>query len=222
MKCIPVGGVLLECARYRPDCANLTQRVTATKPILKLTTDGRFLCVEITNPGAPALFSAVIQPGRGTASAAIARTALWHHGGAAEMRIETNASALIRLAQRDRPPSANEDDDPKHTHPEGPPSWRMCFLRSGGGAALERVCPIMRRDGSSEHDGVILTLTCDTLDRPIVKSIELEGDRAIDADTGAECRVLDSPRHYHLKPGTGNPNPGFGTRETGNGSGPAI
>lgn len=79
--------------------------------------DGRFLCVEITNLGAPATFSGIVQPGRGTASAAIAKPALWHHTTDAECRIDTGRSARFRIALRDRPPGANEDDDRKHLHP---------------------------------------------------------------------------------------------------------
>lgn len=184
--------------------------VATAKPILRVTTDGRFLCVEVTNPGPPANFSGVVQPGRGTASAAIARPALWHQWNTAELRLDTNQSELIRLAQRDRPPTADEDDDKRHTHPEGPQSWRMCHYRKGAGHAIERICPVVRRDGSPEHDGVVLTLMWDqsATGVSVVKSIELEGDRAIDADSGAEFRVLDSPRHYHSKPGSGSREPG--------------
>lgn len=167
---------------------------------LKVVADGRYVCVEVTNAGAAASFSGIVQPGRGTASAAYARAALWHRSTDAECRLDTNQSGLIRIAQRDRPPSANEDDDGMHTHPEGPQSWRMCFLKKGVGAALERIGPV-RRHGSSEHFGVVLTVIADPpmAQRSIVKSIELEGERAIDADSGDEFRVLDSPRHYHAK-----------------------
>lgn len=167
---------------------------------LKVVTDGRFLCVEVTNVGAPAKFSGIVQPGRGTASAAYARAALWHGSTDGECNLETNQSALIRVAQRDRAPAASEDDDDAHTHPEGPQSWRMCFLKKGVGAALERIGPVRRRD-SSEHFGVVLTVIADPpmAPRSIVKSIELDGERAIDADTADEFQVLDSPRHYHTK-----------------------
>ena len=158
------------------------------------------MCVEVTNLGAAAIFSGVIQPGRGTASAALARTALWHDSNDAERRIDTGQSALIRIAQRDRPPADYEDDDRKHVHPEGPQAWRMCFLKKGAGA-LERVCPVVRRDGSPEHDGVVLTLTADPPlpGRTAIKSVELEGPLAIDGDSGEQFRVLDSPRHYHAR-----------------------
>ena len=168
---------------------------------LKVSVQGRFLCVEVTNLGAPAIFNGIVQPGRGTASAAVARPALWHDTLAADRKINTGESATIRIAQRDRPASEHEFDDRKHVHPEGTQAWRMCYFRKGAGASLERICPVVRRDESSEHDGVVLTLMSDPPmpARTIVKSIELEGARAIDADTGEEFRVVDSPRHYHSK-----------------------
>jgi hypothetical protein len=165
-------------------------------------TDGRFLCVEVTNTGAPAAFTAIIQPGRGTASAAMAKTALWHHTNDAESRIETGQSATFRVAQRDRPPSATEDDDRKRVHPEGPQAWRMIYVKKGAGASLERICAVTRRDSAPEHDdGVVLTVMSDPPlhGHTAVKSISLDGDRAIDLDTNDEFRVLDSPRHYHSK-----------------------
>lgn len=168
---------------------------------LKVVTDGRFLCVAITNLGAPATFSGIVQPGRGSASAAFARPALWHDSTAAERRIESGQSATFRIAQRDRPPAEHEDDDRKHVHPEGPQAWRMCYVKKGIGASLERVCPVTMRDGSTEHDGVVLTVMADPPleGRTAVKGVTLEGNRAIDLDTNEEFRVLDSPRHYHAK-----------------------
>jgi len=167
---------------------------------LKVLTDGRFLCVEVINHGAAATFSGVIQPGRGTASAAMAKTALWHHTTSADCRIDSGASAMLRLAQRDRPPSAHEDDDHARVHPEGPQAWRMCFLKKGIGAALERICPVAHR-GESNDDGVMLTIVSDPpLDgRTAVKSISLLGDLATDLDNHDQFRVLDSPRHYHAR-----------------------
>jgi hypothetical protein len=170
-------------------------------------TDGRFLCVEVTNLGAPATFSGIVQPGRGTASAAIAKTALWHHHAEAGCRLDTGQSATFRIAQRDRPPASNEDDDRRHAHPEGPRAWRMCYLKPGVGAALERVCPVHRRDGSTELDGVVLTVTSDPplKGRTAVKSVSFEGEAAIDPDTNTTLSVEDSPRHYHaaVNPGKG-------------------
>ena len=169
---------------------------------LRVFTDGRFLCVEVTNLGTAASFAGIVQPGRGTASAAMAKTALWHHSTDAECRIETGQSATLRIAQRDRPPSAHEDEDRKRVHPEGPQAWRMCFLKRGVGGSLERICAVTRRDGSSEHDdGVVLTVMSDPPlhGQTAVVSVSLEGDRAIDLDTSDEFRVLDSPRHYHVK-----------------------
>ena len=178
-------------------------RTVKAPPVrLKLLTDGRFLCVEVTNLGGTASFSGIIQPGRGTASAALAKTALWHHSTEAQLRIETGQSAIFRVAQRDRPPSAHEDDDRKRVHPEGPQAWRMCFLKRGVGASLERICAVTGRDPSSEHDdGVVLTVMSDPplQAHTAVKSISLEGDRAIDLDTSDEFRVIDSPRHYHAR-----------------------
>jgi hypothetical protein len=175
--------------------------LAAPRAQLTVTTDGRFLCVEVMNLGAAATFSGVVQPGRGTASAAVARPALWSDATVSERIIESGQSATFRVAQRDRPAADHEDDDRKHAHPEGPQAWRMCFLKKGIGAAVERICPVVRRDGSSEHDGVVLTVVSDPplQGRAIVKSISLEGALAIDADTGNEFRVLDSPRHYHAK-----------------------
>ena len=169
---------------------------------LKVVADGRFLCVEVTNLGAAAAFNGIIQPGRGTASAAMAKPALWHNSIAAEHRIETGQSAVLRIAQRDRAPAGHEDDDRKRVHPEGPQAWRMCYLKKGIGAGLERVCAVTRRDPSFEHDdGVVLTVMSDPplQGHAAVKSISLEGERAIDLDTNDEFRVLDSPRHYHSK-----------------------
>jgi hypothetical protein len=168
---------------------------------LKVVTDGRFLCVEVTNLGTAATFSGIVQPGRGSASAAIARPALWHDAATGERRLETGQSATIRVAQRDRPPAGHEDDDRRHVHPEGSQAWRMCYFKHGG-AALERICPVVRRDASPEHDdGVVLTVVADPAmqDRTVVKSVSLDGARAIDLDTRDEFRVLDSPRHYHAK-----------------------
>jgi hypothetical protein len=169
---------------------------------LKVVTDGRFLCVELTNVGEPAVFTGIVQPGRGTASAAVARTALWHHSTDSQCRLETGQAATFRVAQRDRPSSAHEDDDRKRVHPEGPQAWRMCFLKKGVAASLDRICAVTRRDPSSEHDdGVVLTVMSEPPfpSGTVVKSISLEGDLAIDLDTGEEFRVLDSPRHYHSK-----------------------
>jgi hypothetical protein len=165
---------------------------------LTVKTDGRYLCVEVTNLGPPETFSAIVQPGRGTASAALARTALWHDSTEADRQLATGESATVRLAHRDRPPGEHEDDDSKHVHPEGPQAWRMWFLRRGVGASVERVCPVVPRDGSPGHDGITLTVMCDR--RMIVKSLLLEGDVAVDADGGQQFRVMDSSRHYHLKP----------------------
>lgn len=175
--------------------------MSAPRAQLRVTADGRFLCVEVTNLGAAATFSGIVQPGRGSASAAIARPALWHEATAADRRIETGQSALLRVAQRDRPPADHEDDDRKHVHPEGPQAWRMCYLKAGG-TGLERICPVARRDASPEHDdGVVLTVMSEPpmQGRTVVKSISLDGARAIDPDTHEEFRVLDSPRHYHAK-----------------------
>lgn len=166
---------------------------------LRVRTDGRFLCVEVTNLDTPAVFSGVVQPGRGTASAAIAKTALWQHTTDGDCRIESNQSATLRIAQRDRPALPGEDDDRTHPHPEGTQAWRMCFLNKGVGAALERIVPVVRREGSSEHDGIVLTVMSDPPNRPAVKTVWLEGDLAIDAETNNQFRVLDSPRHYHAK-----------------------
>jgi hypothetical protein len=174
----------------------------APRAELKVVTDGRFLCIEVTNTGARGTFSGIVQPGRGTASAAIAKPALWHHTNDAECVIEAGQSARVRIAQRDRPPAANEDDDRKHAHPEGPQAWRMCYLKRGVGAALERVCPVTRLHGSCEQDGIVLTVTAEPElqgQRTAVKSVSLDGDLAIDAETGDQFRVLDSPRHYHAK-----------------------
>src|SRR5215210_4503024 len=98
---------------------------------LRVVAEGRFLCVEVTNAGAAASFNGIVQPGRGTASAAMAKPALWQDGTAAERRIETGQSAILRIAQRDRPPAAHENDDRKRVHPEGPQAWRMCYLKQG-------------------------------------------------------------------------------------------
>lgn len=165
---------------------------------LTVKTDGRYLCVEVTNLGAPETFSAIIQPGRGTASAAIAKTALWHDSTDADRRLAAHESATIRLAHRDRPPAPEEDDDRGHTHPEGTQAWRMWFLKRGIGAAVERLCAVVPRDGSGELDGITLTVMCDR--RMTVKSLQFDGDTAVDADTGARYHVADSARHYHLKP----------------------
>lgn len=72
--------------------------MTPNRPraVLKVLTDGRFLCVEVINHGASATFSGVIQPGRGTASAAVAKPALWHHSTEGECRIDTGQSAIRR------------------------------------------------------------------------------------------------------------------------------
>jgi len=171
---------------------------SAPRAQLTVVADGRFLCVEVTNLGAAATFSGIVQPGRGTASAAIAKTALWHHTNDAECLIETGQSARIRIALRDRPPAATEDDDRKHVHPEGPQAWRLCYLKRGVGASQERICPVTRRQGSSELDGVVLTVMSDPPlpGRTAVRSVSLEGARAI-ADSGEEFGVDDSPRHYH-------------------------
>jgi hypothetical protein len=168
---------------------------------LKIVTDGRFLCIEVTNTGEAASFYGVVQPGRGTASAAISKKALWHDTTDAERRIDTGQSALIRIAQRDRPPTAAEDDDRTHLHPEGPQAWRMCFLKKGIGAALERVCPVARRGGSRELDGVVLTLMSEPPlhGRSAATCVSFEGEKAIDPDSGDEFVVDDSPRHYHAK-----------------------
>lgn len=175
----------------------------SSSPRARLTvrTDGRYLCVEVTNTGAAATFSGIVQPGRGTASAAVAKPALWQDSLTAERRLDNGESATLRIAQRDRPPLPSEDDDKKHQHPEGSQAWRMCFLKKSVGAALERICPVVRRDGSSEHDGVVLAVISDPpmQNRTIVKSMTLDGTLAIDADTGDKFRVLDSPRHYHSK-----------------------
>jgi hypothetical protein len=167
---------------------------------LKVLTDGRFLCVEVINHGAPATFSGIIQPGRGTASAAVARPALWHHSTDAECRIETGQSAIFRVAQRDRAPSPTEDDDRTHVHPEGPQAWRMCYLKKRIGSGLERICAVAHRR-ESEEDGVVLTVMSDPpLDgRAAMKSISLHADLATDLDNHDQFRVLDSPRHYHAK-----------------------
>lgn len=167
---------------------------------LKVLADGRFLCVEVINYGAPATFFGIIQPGRGTASAAVAKPALWQHATDPECRIETGKSAIIRIAQRDRAPSPVEDDDRKHTHPEGTQAWRMCYLKKGIGAGLERICPVTHRSESDE-DGVVLTVMSDPPleGRAEVKSISLHGDLATDLDNHDQFRVLDSPRHYHAK-----------------------
>ena len=174
---------------------------TTPRAQLTVRTDGRFLCVDVTNTGAPATFSGLVQPGRGTASAAVARTALWSDSTAADRRIDTGQSATIRIAQRDRPPADHEDDDRKHVHPEGPQAWRMCFLKKGVGASLERICPVAHRTESTEHDGVVLTVVSDPplQGRTAVKSVWLDGAVAADADTGDQFRVVDSPRHYHAK-----------------------
>jgi hypothetical protein len=168
--------------------------------VLKVVTDGRFLCVEVINHGASATFSGVIQPGRGTASAAVAKPALWRHSTDGECRIDTGQSAILRVAQRDRAPSPTEDDDRKHVHPEGPQAWRMCYLKKGIGAALERICPVEHRS-ESDDDGVVLTVMSDPPleGRAEVKSISLRGDLATDLDNHDQFRVLDSPRHYHAK-----------------------
>lgn len=173
---------------------------------LQVETDGRFLCIRVTNRGEPDTFSGVVQPGRGTASAAIARTALWHEVFDAERRIDTGQSAVFRIAQRDRPPLASEDDDHQHLHPEGPQAWRLCFLKKGIGASLERVCPVIRRDESSEHDGVVLTVISGS-GRAVVKSVLFNGELAIDADTQEQFRVLDSARHYHAAPASSGHGP---------------
>jgi hypothetical protein len=166
---------------------------------LKIVTDGRFICIEVTNLGAPATFSGIVQPGRGTASAAVARTALWHRATTDECRIETGQSATFRIAQRDRPANPDEVDDRSRPHPEGPQAWRMCYLKKGIGASLERVCPVNRRDGSCEHDGIVLTVMAEPAlpGRTAVKTVSLDGERAMDEENGDEFRVLDSPRHYH-------------------------
>lgn len=173
----------------------------STHAELKVVTDGRFLCLQVTNLGAAASFSGLVQPGRGTASAALAKPALWHHATEAECRIETGQSALVRIAQRDRPPSAAEDDDRKHLHPEGPQAWRLCYLRRGIGASLERVCPVSPRVPSLEDDGIVVTVMAEPplANRTAVKRISLHGDVATDLDTNRQFRVLDSPRHYHAK-----------------------
>lgn len=175
--------------------------MVSPRVLLKVVTAGRFLCVEVTNTGEPASFYGLVQPGRGTASAAVAKTALWHDTTDAECRIDTGQSARLRIAQRDRPPTPAEDDDRTHTHPEGPQAWRLCFLKKGIGAALDRVCPVTRRSGSSELDGVVLTLMADPplRGRTAVKGVSFEGDQALDADSGEAFRVDDSPRHYHAK-----------------------
>jgi hypothetical protein len=167
------------------------------KAELTVVSEGRFLCVQVTNLGAPAMFSAVVQPGRGTASAAVAKTALWHDSTNTERHLETGQSALIRIAQRDRPPTADEHDDQALRHPEGTQAWRMCFLRPGA-AAVERLCPVVRRDGSPELDGIVLTVVSDRQMK--VRTVSLEGDVATDELSQRQYRVLDSPRHYHGRP----------------------
>ena len=166
--------------------------------LLTVRTDGRFLCVDVTNQGPSESFSAIVQPGRGTASAAIAKTALWHDSTEPDRPLATGESATIRLAHRDHPPTELEDDDRKHVHPEGPQAWRMWFLKRGIGAASERLCGVVRRLGSQEHDGITLTVMCDR--KMTVKGLSLDGDVATDADSGEQYRVEDSSRHYHLKP----------------------
>lgn len=77
----------------------------------------------------------------------------------------------------------------------------MCYLKAGG-SSLERICPVVRRDAWPEHDdGVVLSVMSDPPmpDRAVVKSISLDGARAIDSDTHDEFRVLASPRHYHAR-----------------------
>lgn len=167
---------------------------------LTLKAEGRFLLVEVTNTGTPATFSGIVQPGRGTASAAIMRTALWHHTADANVHLATNQSASIRLAQRDRPPTDREDDR-RHDHPEGSQAWRMCFLKRGAGAALERVCPVQQRSSYADLDGVVLTLMADPPlpGRTVAKTVSFEGNAAVDPDTGTIFHVDDSPRHYHAK-----------------------
>lgn len=165
---------------------------------LTVTTDGRYLCVQVTNQGPPETFSGIVQPGRGTASAAIAKAALWHDSTEAERHLGTGESALIRLAHRDRPPSALEDDDRQHVHPEGSQAWRMWFLKRGIGASVERLCAVVPHSGSHDHDGITLTVMCDR--RMTVKSLQIEGDVAVDADSGEPHRVPDSSRHYHHLP----------------------
>jgi hypothetical protein len=166
---------------------------------LKVLVDGRFLSVEVTNHGPRAAFSGIVQPGRGTASAGMAKPALWRHSTDAECVIETGQSAVFRLAQRDRPPSAAESDDRKHLHPEGPQAWRMCYLQKGIGGSLDRICPVVSR-AESDEDGIVLTVISDSLEgRTMVKEISLHGDLATDLDTFDRFRVLDSPRHYHAK-----------------------
>lgn len=164
---------------------------------LKVLVDGRYLCVEVTNHGAPAAFSGIVQPGRGTASAAMAKPALWRHSNDAECVIATGESAVFRVAQRDRPPAATESDDRKHLHPEGPQAWRMWYLQKGLGGSLDRICPVVSR-AESDEDGIVLTVISDPpLDgRTAVKHISLHGDLATDLDTFDRFRVLDSPRHY--------------------------
>jgi hypothetical protein len=164
---------------------------------LTVKTDGRYLCVEVTNLGPPDTFSAIVQPGRGTASAAIARTALWHDSSDADRQLATGESATLRIAHRDRPPTEQEDDDRKHEHPEGSQAWRMWYLKRGVGPSVERACAVVPRDGKPEHDGIIVTVMIDR--RMIVKNLLLEGDVAIDADTGQQYQLPDSSRHYHLK-----------------------
>jgi len=168
------------------------------RALLTVKTDGRYLCVQVTNVGAPDTFSAIVQPGRGTASAALARTALWHDSTDAERHLANGESATIRLAHRDRPPAEHEDDDQAHAHPEGPQAWRMWFLKRGIGAASERVCNVVARDGATEDEGITLTVMCDRL--MVVKNLRLEGDVAVDEDSGQQYRVADSSRHYHSKP----------------------
>jgi hypothetical protein len=173
-----------------------------TRAQLRVRSDGRYLCVEVTNLGDAATFSGIVQPGRGTASAAIAKTALWHDTIDGDRRLESGQTAVLRVAQRDRAAAAGEDDDRAHRHPEGPQSWRLCFLKKGIGAALERICPVVQRDGSPEQDGVVLTVMADPplANRTLVKSVSLEGGVAIDSETGEQFRVLDSPRHYFVAP----------------------
>ncbi len=165
---------------------------------LTVKTDGKYLCAEVTNLGPPASFSAIVQPGRGTASAALAKTALWHDSNDADRQLATGESATLRLVHRDRPPTGLEDDDRKHVHPEGTQAWRMWFLKRGIGPAVERLCPVTAREGSGEYDGITVTVMCDR--RMTVKALVLEGEVAIDPDSGQQFRVPDSSRHYHLKP----------------------
>jgi hypothetical protein len=173
---------------------------------LKIVADGRFLHIYVTNLGAKATFRGRIQPGRGTASAAIQQKALWDHEVTTETcTLATGQSARFRVVCRDRPPTSEENGAAGNGHPDGARSWRMCYLRKGVGESTERVCPVTQPVHHDTH-GIVLTLLAEP-ERPgdpPTKTIHFDGEKAFDPDSREDFTIDDTGRHY---PAIGSPYP---------------